>query len=401
MYKNVRHFPNLTPLRFAAAYLVVLFHVEETRKMFHTPNLTHFSLFGHGPLAVTFFFVLSGFLITYLLLREERLTGQVNVRRFYLRRAFRIWPVYYLMVFVGLVLIPVGVKLGRVPYDSPFEPRDVAVYFLAFLPFVVNLQYGNHCLTPLWSVGIEEMFYLGWGPVLKFARRFLLPIMISMVVVKLLITIWAHQEPISPQMVEVLRMLQFEAMAMGGLGAYFVFQRQQPLDANWLFSRPVQLAIAVFLCVRLVAHKSLAAASPLYAAVFDDALLTPLVLMVVFAWLIVNVAANPINVFRVDSRLFNYLGDISYGIYMYHALVISLVFVPFLKHYRAAPTWVTTLLVHSLVAGLTIILAALSKRIFEDRFLRLKLRWRSLENEPVNRCRPDDAATGAPSAIAA
>ena len=71
MYRNITNFPNLTPLRFIAAYLVVLFHVEETRKMFGLPNLTRFSLFNQGPLAVTFFFVLSGFLITYLLLREH------------------------------------------------------------------------------------------------------------------------------------------------------------------------------------------------------------------------------------------------------------------------------------------------------------------------------------------
>src|SRR3989304_1319871 len=126
MSRNITHFANHTPLRFIAAYLVVIFHVEETRKMFGLPNLTRFSLFTNGPLAVTFFFVLSGFLITYLLLRESEQSHRIDVARFYLRRILRIWPLYFLIVFVGLVLIPAGVKLGRVPYDAPFESLDVA-----------------------------------------------------------------------------------------------------------------------------------------------------------------------------------------------------------------------------------------------------------------------------------
>jgi len=372
MYKNVTHFANLTPLRFLAAYLVVLFHIEETREMFHVPNLTRFSLFGHGPMAVTFFFVLSGFLITYLLLREEARSRQVNVRCFYLRRALRIWPVYFLMVLIGLVLIPMGAKIGRMPYDSPYEPQHVAIYFVLFLPFVVNLQYGNHFLTPLWSVGIEEIFYLGWGPVVKAVRRLLPAIMIGIIAIKILIAVAAQLMSSGPQVVEILRMLQFDAMAWGGLGAYFIFHRQRTLDASCLFCRPVQIAVIAFLGIRLVAHESLAAASPLYAAVLDNDLLTPLIMMVVFSWLIVNAAANPGNLLRLDSRLSNYLGDISYGIYMYHVLAISLVFVPFIKKYQAAPTWLSTLLLHVLVISLTVLMAAISKRFFEDRFLRLK-----------------------------
>ena len=382
MYRNITHFANLTPLRFVAAYLVVIFHVEETRKMFHLPNLTRFSLFTHGPLAVTFFFVLSGFLITYLLLREHERTERISVSRFYARRILRIWPLYFLMVFIGLVLIPAGVKLGRVPYDAPFEPRDVAAYFALFLPFVVNLRYGNHFLTPLWSVGVEEIYYLGWAPVVKFVYRRLLPVMVGAVVMKTLLSVWAHYFSGSALAPEVLRMLQFEAMAIGGLAAHFVFHRRQPIHTYWLFSQPAQVALLLLLFTRLFAHQSLAASWPLYAAVFDHAVVTPLLMMVIFAWLIVNAAVNERSILRLDSRLLNYLGDISYGVYMYHALVISLVFVPFLDEYRAAPAWPATLLLHVLVGGLTLCLAALSKKYFEDQFLRFKARFQAIADGP-------------------
>jgi len=382
MYRNITHFANLTPLRFVAAYLVVIFHVEETRKMFGLPNLTRFSLFTHGPLAVTFFFELSGFLITYLLLREYQRNHRVDVSRFYIRRILRIWPVYFLMVFIGLVLIPAGVSLGRVAYEAPYEPWDVAAYFVLFVPFVVNLAYGNHFLTPLWSVGVEEMYYLGWAPIVKWLRKHLLMIMLGTVVVKVLLAVWAHYILRSTLAQEGLRMLQFEAMAIGGLAAYFVFHCRRPLHEFWLFSRPAQAALMLPLVTRLFVHKSAAASSSLYAAIFDHAVFTPLLLMAVFAWFIVNVAVNERSIVRLDSRLLDYLGDISYGIYMYHALVISLVFVPFLDDYRAAPGLPATLLLHVLVAAFTVLFAALSKRFFEDRFLRYKWRLQAVPTAP-------------------
>jgi peptidoglycan/LPS O-acetylase OafA/YrhL len=377
VYRNVAHFANLTPLRFIAAYLVVIFHVEEARKLFGLPNLTRFSLFTHGPLAVTFFFVLSGFLITYLLLREHQQNSRIAVSRFYLRRILRIWPLYFLLVFIGLVLIPAGVKLGRVPYQAPFESLDVAAYFVLFMPFVVNLMYGNHFLTPLWSVGVEEIYYLGWAPIVKLLRKNLLLIMLGTVVVKALLAVWAHYFSHSAVAPEVLRMLQFEAMAIGGLGAYFVFHRKQPIHKHWLFSKPAQVVLILPLLTRLFVHQSLAASSSLYAAIFDHAVFTPLLLMAIFAWFIINVAVNERTIIHLDSRVLHYLGDISYGVYMYHALVISLVFVPFLDEYRAAPALPATLLLHVLVLAFTVLFAALSKTFFEDKFLKYKVRFQA------------------------
>ena len=70
IYKNINYFPGLNALRFIAAYLVVMHHSETIRKKYGLLNLQSFSLFRNGSTAVSFFFVLSGFLITYLLLKE-------------------------------------------------------------------------------------------------------------------------------------------------------------------------------------------------------------------------------------------------------------------------------------------------------------------------------------------
>jgi peptidoglycan/LPS O-acetylase OafA/YrhL len=386
MYRNITNFPNLTPLRFIAAYLVVIFHVEETRKMFGLPNLTRLSLFTQGPLAVTFFFVLSGFLITYRLLCEHEQYCRIDVPRFYIRRILRIWPLYFLMVFIGLVLIPIGIKLGRVRYDAPFKSLEVAPYFLLFMPFVVNLMYGNHFLTPLWSVGVEEIYYLVWAPIVKWFRKHLLVVLLGTVIVKILLASWAHYIFQNALVEESLRMLQFEAMAIGGLSAYFLFHRRQPLGMHWLFSKPTQALLILLLVIRLFFHKWATEYSPLYATIFGQGIFTPLLLMVIFAWFILNVTVNDRSIVRFNWRTLNYLGDISYGIYMYHALAISLVFVPFRHKYQAAPVLRATLLLHVLVTALTLLLATASKTFFENKFLRYKRRFQA--TNAITGCRP-------------
>ncbi len=389
MYRNIKSFPNITALRFVAAYLVVLFHIEETRKMFHLRNLTEYSLFTQGPLAVTFFFVLSGFLITYLLLREHDSTGHVAVGRFYFRRVLRIWPLYYLIVFIGLVLIPAGIKLGKVKYAAPYESHEVVAYFLVFLPWVVNLKYGNHFLTPLWSIGVEEMYYFGWAPIVKFFRRHLLAIMVGTVVVKAALAAWMHYYVHNALAEEALRMLQFEAMAIGGLAASFVFYREQPMGTSVLFSKPVQAMLIAVLLARIFANESLVANWAPYATVFAQPVISPLMMMVLFAWLIVNVAVNERNILRLDSRILNYLGDISYGIYMYHGLAISLILVPKVRKVPLAPFAATTILLHVGIFAATLLLAALSKRYFEDWFLKYKDRFLprdTRETEDLSKC---------------
>src|SRR5690606_13477827 len=97
-YSRLNYFNGLNALRFFAAYLVVLHHAEQIRMKYGLFHLKELSLFNNGSVAVTFFFALSGFLISYLLLRESESTGTVAVRKFYMRRILRIWPLYYLLV---------------------------------------------------------------------------------------------------------------------------------------------------------------------------------------------------------------------------------------------------------------------------------------------------------------
>ncbi len=96
-----KYFKNLDGLRFLAAFAVIIGHCQDIIKekgyIAYDPFANKFANFG-----VDFFFVLSGFLISYLLLREIDLTGKINIKYFYFRRFLRIWPVYFAFGLLGL-----------------------------------------------------------------------------------------------------------------------------------------------------------------------------------------------------------------------------------------------------------------------------------------------------------
>src|SRR5690606_7246013 len=124
---------------------------------------------------VILFFVLSGFLITYLLLAENHQFGTINIRHFYVRRILRIWPLYYLIVIVSLFILPQS-DFFYVPGDSEavqthFWPK--AILFLAFLP---NIPYALYDHVPFanqsWSIGVEEQYYLIWPAVILLSLRY-------------------------------------------------------------------------------------------------------------------------------------------------------------------------------------------------------------------------------------
>ena len=171
MYKDIKYFKGLNALRFFAAYLVVIHHAEQIRMKYGIFHLKEYSLFNNGGLAVTFFFVLSGFLISYLLFKESDVTNTISVKKFYFRRILRIWPLYFLIVIIGIIFLPYILDFIGYSYSIPYSFNDVILYYILFSPFMVNIFYGHHLIEPLWSIGVEELYYIVWAPLFKFLRN--------------------------------------------------------------------------------------------------------------------------------------------------------------------------------------------------------------------------------------
>ena len=146
-FRRDRHFGGLDGVRAIAARAVVGFHFSGPAPMF-----------AGGWLGVHMFFVLSGFLITTLLLREEETTGRISLLGFWVRRIFRIAPAYY-AAFLGSYLL---LRWGGV-WEAAGGPAALR-YFLTFnpefSPSYINFEHA-------WTIGIEQKFYLVW-PLLAF-----------------------------------------------------------------------------------------------------------------------------------------------------------------------------------------------------------------------------------------
>lgn len=375
MYKQIDYFGGLNALRFFAAYTVVLHHAEQIRLKYGLFDLKAFSLFNNGGLAVTFFFVLSGFLITYLLLRERRDTGDVSIRDFYIRRILRIWPLYFLLVFLGTLAIPFLLKLIGYSYEMPYTFGDVIGYYVFFAPFMVNILYGHHFLEPLWSIGVEELFYILWAPLFKFFRGHVLTILLSVIAVKIALLVGVYLLEPGAVFEGIVHALKFEAMAIGGLTAYIVYHTRRDISESVVFSVPVQVFLLFFLALRLFAFRYLIDKFDLFNHLYTTFILSDYLMMLIFAWLIVNISLNSRSLFRLENRTLNLLGHISYGIYMYHMLVIFGTVLVFKDVLNAMENVPSTVVFYLLITMATVLVSYVSRHFFEDWFLRLKRRF--------------------------
>ena len=374
------HFSGLNTLRFFAAYFVVLHHGETIRAKYGLPNFQHYSFFRNGSLAVSFFFVLSGFLITYLLLSEIKKTDTVSLKKFYMRRVLRIFPLYYLLVFIGLMAIPVFLNTLHFPNTQPYDTATGGVLFLFFLSFVVNALFGSHLLEPLWSIGVEEYFYLIWAPLFKFFKNHILKVIVGVIILKsLIILFFALQNDKSEaiKIVEdVLLSLKFELMAIGGLGALAVFKNRKRVENALVFTPIFQILFLTILFLRFFFHGYfLENQFIVYKIFFLMPVLGTYTEGVLFLWLILNVSVNPKPLFKLNNPFLEKLGEISYGIYMYQMLVIFGVVLVFkIWMMNISPT-LSTVFFYTVVTFGVISISWLSKRYFEDWFLKFKTRF--------------------------
>jgi peptidoglycan/LPS O-acetylase OafA/YrhL len=340
----------LNVLRIYAAVSVVFYHVmkqwpELRRQDWPAPWLEHLWLDGHS--AVNLFFVLSGFLITYLLLLEKREQGEINVRHFYARRILRIWPLYYLGLLVGFVVIPALGLSGGFSTD-PYA----AIAMPLMLPNLAMLPWLGH----FWSLGVEEQFYALWPWLVR--RRRILWLMLAVILLKLMLTP-VVAAVVSTRWNNVFLYWRIESMAVGGLLAYVLVQRRPLLS---LFFRVGPLALALF--------GAMIAFSPhgevLYSTTYG------LAQALVFGVVILNAAANPRSPLHFDTPVTRQLSDLSFSIYVWHfPIQWCVMIVMHLGNWGAHYSGV--LLVAVFV--LTFAAAGVSRRYVEKPFLRLRHRF--------------------------
>lgn len=351
------YFPGLNGIRALAASLVILWHTDEFAYLFGLPSYGYGET-GMAGCAVTLFFVLSGFLITYLLLKEKDKYGTVAVGKFYGRRILRIWPVYYLAVLGGCLFFHQLATEKGPPAGQSWLAYSLYIFLMPNVAYAFGL--GVRSIKPLWSVGVEEQFYLVWPWLVKKSRHLLgtlFFILFAVVGLKIVLR-FAENGPFY----QLIRLTAIDSMAIGGIGGWMV-HRKHPWLA-YVYSRAAQVFGWCFL-----------GACILYRPLQITSLLDSELHALVFVVLILNVSTNPATLVRLENPLANFLGRISYGLYVYHMpllCILGQVLGPVVQPLQ--PAWARLGLVILIVYASSVSLAWLSYTVMESRFLAYKAR---------------------------
>jgi len=148
---TLNKYPSLNGLRAISILLVILHHLKLQYTVIPGVVLNYFPLLTDGPFGVNVFFVISGFLITRLLLNEEHIDGKISLKRFYVRRILRIFPAYYFLLLVYFVLCAYGYM--NISGESWLTSLTYTKYFNWNRDW-----YTSHA----WSLSVEEHFYIMW-----------------------------------------------------------------------------------------------------------------------------------------------------------------------------------------------------------------------------------------------
>ncbi|HWA08469.1 MAG TPA: acyltransferase [Opitutaceae bacterium] len=365
------YFPNLNGLRFIAAAAIFVDHVEWMKRLCGVPNHAGIpAIFRLGDLGVTLFFVLSGFLITYLLLEEKRRTGAIEIVKFYQRRMLRIWPLYYLTVLLAFLVLPAFITLPTWSvsrHEADFGPR-----FALYLLLLPNLAQVTLPLVPfaaqLWSVGVEEQFYAFWPLVCRVANRRIPQVLLGVIaglVGLRLVALGLSSLPAFTAWGVVAQFLYYfriPAMALGAGGAWLLQERSrtwwEPLFAARTQWAALLVSTALNVCpIDVLGQLRQEVSAFLYAV------------------LIVNAAANPQAILKLEHPVLRYLGRISYGFYIYQILALRIVFLALQRIGHLSDPVFSSALIYAGGFAPTVALAAASYHLFEKRFIDLKERF--------------------------
>jgi peptidoglycan/LPS O-acetylase OafA/YrhL len=357
--------PELDVLRFVAFLAVFIHHaLPRDASLYISKGLsstaTQWLLTAKeaGAFGLDLFFALSAYLITELLLREHASSGSFSVGNFYIRRALRIWPLYFTFLALTVFVIPT-----IIPRES-FGP----VYIASFVFFVGNWICATQGIPfsvagPLWSISVEEQFYIGWPLLLKFfGVNRIKQLAVAMLVLALLTRVGLALYGVKHPGVWCNTLARLDPIALGAILAFTLRGRSPQINNILRFVLCAGAFASWWLVARYLTQDGPASVATyglsgvasvvlLFAALRGEA---PLLRIAPFSW-------------------FVYLGRISYGLYVFHLFALAL-----MMNVRSVPglgipiSFELRVLFSFLV---TVALASTSYSWLEEPFLKLKDRF--------------------------
>lgn len=306
------YFKNLDALRFLSFFSVFIAHTLMLPEPNNIIGSLVFSLFTMNWLLASFFFALSSFLITFRLLAEREKKGDIELLQFYKRRIFRLWPVYYILMAFCFLAIPF--------LSSLFNIQQVTLPpALPFLLFYVNFYVIEHgaaftfILLVLWTLSVQEQFYIFWGFVLKyFVEKWLPALIILLFIFSVAFSYYyllvLHKDPLNLAIHSIFLLQNF---CIGAITAYICLKKKRAF--LWLQKLPAVFFPAIYIVLILSIY------------FVKDVVLLNVIKSVCYGFILYDQTFNEKRFFNFYRLVFSpYLVKISYGLYAYHAIIFVL-----------------------------------------------------------------------------
>nr|WP_262898110.1 acyltransferase [Niastella soli] len=374
-----KYFAGLDELRGIACLMVLFKHFTTYKDMYGIGDRYTSLIFeGWGMAGLDLFFIVSGFLITYLLLFEQSVQGNISAPHFYVRRILRIWPVYFIVILLSHVVMVWCTDFFDPTNDNPVIKQQYwgrTLFFALILPHITYLKYYpvSAITAHTWSIGVEEQFYWGWPWLIKFIRKRLAPIMIALIVLMFIsefvyFYLYTHKLLlVSSKWIRMASMInaffywsKTGYFALGGLLAYCFLNRE---------------GVKKYVC-----HPASLVAACMGAFLFTywhkDIICSSMLLACSYTIIVSNVIWRGSPFRGLTSRVLRYVGKISYGVYMYHPMVLIGVLGVNRKWGFPVSGFIPHLSLFVIGISTVIIIAVLSYKYIEQPFLRLRSKYR-------------------------
>lgn len=358
------HCPQLDGVRGLAILLVTFYRFAKEVESEHSVLSWVERLAPIGGRGVDLFFVLSGFLITGILLQTKTRSGYF--RNFFVRRSLRIFPLYFAALIFCLWIIPA--LFGSTAFDIP---RANQGYLWTYLSNVRMSWTNEWCFGPLdhfWSLAVEEHFYLVW-PFIVFclSPKSLLRLSVSLIVLVGVARTIAATYPSLDLAVDVLTFFRLDGLCFGAALAVLMHQgvSTQNIESAAKWSLPLLVGIA--LIVAILGKRLLGIPSTLCPAIWA----------VLLALLLTRPVGHWMSRFA-NNGLLRWLGKYSYGMYVVQLPLLSIL-TPTLVMSRLSTIisdrlWINIAFIATMFL-LTMLLGFLTYHLLEKHFLKLKRRW--------------------------
>jgi len=363
---KIKYFKELNALRFIGFVGIFFGHVFFSNDIEIVNSKIYSSLYSYGKIlgfiSIDSFFVLSSFLITWKGLEELKVTKKFQFKNFLIRRSLRIWPLYFLVILLGFLI----------EFMKSYYTQDISSLpsFWSFILFILNfdiIKNGYEFLffmVFMWSISVEEQFYIFWALVLKWFQNHLLKVSLLIILISIIFRIYFIDDSLNLNFHTVSALGNF---GVGALAAIAAFNNSILITKIRDFSKTQIVIIYLISLLIFIAIPSLHN--------HDLFIVIQRVLFsFVFAFIILEQTYCQQSIFKLSRiKYFNFFGKISYGLYCYHGIMITIVLK--FSDYFSESLFTSIFIFPTLIFCGTLLFSHLSYKFFESKILKLKTKY--------------------------